>query len=370
MQKGVREYLLSWWRQPFEFDWTVRHLRARGMLRVHQVFIGGFSVMYGLTALLTVLGGLVDGGPAGGRVVVLSIAISSVVLGVIWIAAPWPTERSSALFAVYADLAVVAVIAFCQDAFTAMPGLALLAANGIYIVIGHGPRALLLHLVFTVLVFGWFFGLAVAQGGAPVAVVMVRLLVLLPTVVGVPVIVHSYLLTLRMGAVDALIDPLTRLLNRRGLDVDGEELVSAGGAQVGVLAVDIDKFKTINDGHGHDVGDRVLVAVANAVRDAVAVAGVRSVSARTGGEEFVVVIDGGVSTVVRVAELLHDALARCDAAVVPTVSIGAATGRIEDGGARGVVRELIERADEAMYRAKNAGGNRTVTADDSVAAAE
>ncbi|MDZ4269744.1 MAG: GGDEF domain-containing protein [Mycobacterium sp.] len=370
MQKGVREYLLSWWRQPFEFDWTVRHLRARGMLRVHQVFIGGFSVMYGLTALLTVLGGLVDGGPAGGRVVVLSIAISSVVLGVIWIAAPWPTERSSALFAVYADLAVVAVIAFCQDAFTAMPGLALLAANGIYIVIGHGPRALLLHLVFTVLVFGWFFGLAVAQGGAPVAVVVVRLLVLLPTVVGVPVIVHSYLLTLRMGAVDALIDPLTRLLNRRGLDVDGEELVSAGGAQVGVLAVDIDKFKSINDTHGHDVGDRVLVAVANAVRDAVSAAGVRAVIARTGGEEFVVLIDAGYRDVLRVAGLVHDALAKSDAAVVPTVSIGVATGRNRGREARGAVRELVERADAAMYRAKNAGGDRTVTADDSVAAAE
>lgn len=81
-------------------------------------------------------------------------------------------------------------------------------------------------------------------------------------------------------------------------------------------------------------------------------------------------IDGGVSAVARVAELLHDALARCAAAVVPTVSIGVATGRIEDGGVRGVVRELIERADTAMYRAKSAGGNRTVTADDAVAAGD
>ncbi|WP_264028073.1 GGDEF domain-containing protein [Mycolicibacterium pyrenivorans] len=342
-------------------------MRARGVLRVHQVFIGGFSLMYGLTALLTVLGGLVDGGPPGGRVVVLSIAISSAVLGVIWILGPWPTERGSAVFALYADVAVFAVIAWCQDAFTAMPGLALLATNGIYIVIGHGPRALLAHLVFTVLVFGWFYVLAIAQGETSAAVVTVRLLVLLPTVVGVPVIVHSYLLTLRMGAVDALIDPLTRLLNRRGLDVDGEELVLAGEGHVSVLAVDIDKFKTINDSHGHDAGDRVLVAVANAVRDAVSTAGVRAVIARTGGEEFVVVIDAGHRDVLRVAGLVHDALARCDAAVVPTVSIGAATGRIEDGD---TVRELIERADTAMYRAKNAGGNRTVTAGDAVAAGD
>ena len=291
-------------------------------------------------------------------------------LGLIWIFGPWPSKRQSAAFVIYADLAVVAVIACYGSAFTAMPGLALLAANGIYIVIVHGPRGLLAHLVFTVPVFAWSFGLAVVQGEVAVTVITVRLLSLMPTVIGVPVIVQSYLLALRMGAVDSLYDPLTRLLNRRGLEVDIAVLVPPGGVQVGVLAVDIDKFKTINDGHGHDVGDRVLVAVANAVRDAVAVAGVRSVIARTGGEEFVVVIDGGVSAVARVAELLHDALVQCDAAVVPTVSIGVATGRIEEGDVRGVVRDLIERADTAMYRAKNAGGNRTVTAGDAVAAGD
>ncbi len=41
MEKGIREYFLIWWRQPFEFDWTARYFRARGVLRVHQVFIGG-----------------------------------------------------------------------------------------------------------------------------------------------------------------------------------------------------------------------------------------------------------------------------------------------------------------------------------------
>ena len=370
MDKGVREYLLTWWRQPFEFDWTARLLRVNGVLWVHQVFIGSFSVMYGVTALLTVAGGLLDGGPAGGRVVVVLIAVSSAVVGVVWIVGPWPSERMSAAFAIYADLSVFVVIFCCASAFTAMPGLALLAANGIYIVLLHGPRALMWHLSFTVAAFAWFYGLAVFQDGAAVAVITVRLLVLLPTVVGVPVIVQSYLLTLRMGAVDALIDPLTRLLNRRGLDVDGEDLVSHGGGQVGVLAVDIDKFKAINDSHGHDVGDRVLVAVANAVRDAVSNAGVRSVIARTGGEEFAVVIDAGPDAVRRVAELVHRAVAQCDAAVVPTVSIGAVTAVNHPDQARVAVRALIERADSAMYRAKNAGGNQTVAADDPVSAGE
>lgn len=369
MEKGLREFLLTWWRQPHEFDWTTRHFRARGLMRVHQVFIGCFTLVYGLTAALSVVWAYFDGGSLAAHVLVLTIAASSALLGLAWMFGPWPTERQSIAFAIYADVAVFAVMACYNDAFSALPGLALLATNGIYIVVVHGPRALLLHLIFTVAVFAYMFGMAMAEGTWPLSILAVRFLALFPTVMGVPVIVQSYLLALRMGAVDALIDPLTRLLNRRGLDVDAEELMSRAGTYVGVLAVDIDKFKAINDTHGHDAGDRVLIAVANAARDAVAAAAVRSVLARTGGEEFVVVIDGPPADVRRVAEHLHDAVAHCEVAVVPTVSIGMATDRKRDGDIGGV-RALIERADAAMYRAKNAGGNRTVAADDAITAAE
>ncbi len=370
MEKGLREFLLIWWRQPFEFEWTARHLRSRGLLRVHQVFIGSFSLLYGVTALLTVLWAYRDGGSVGAQVLVLVIAVSSAVLGVIWMVGPWPTERQSVAFAVYADVAVFTVIVCYQDAFTAMPGLALLAANGIYIVVVHGPRALALHLLFTIAAFAWCYGFAVAQDTAAATVVTVRLLVLLPTVVGVPVIVQSYLLALRLGAMDALCDPLTRLLNRRGLDDEAPDLVPAGGTHLSVLGIDIDKFKAINDGHGHDAGDRVLVSVANAARDAVAALGCRSVIARTGGEEFVVVIDGGPRAALRLADLLHESVARCDAAPRPTVSIGVAAGWTHDGDVPPSIRTLIESADAAMYRAKSAGGNRTVSADDAATARE
>ena len=171
-----------------------------------MVFIGSFSLLYGLTALLTVLWAQTDGGAVVANALVMIIAVSSAVLGVLWIFGPWPTERQSMAFAVYADIAVVTVILCFQDAFTAMPGLALLATNGIYIVVVHGPRALLAHLVFTAAAFAGLYGLAIVQATQAATVITVRLLVMLPTVVGVPVIVQSHLLALRLGAVDALHD--------------------------------------------------------------------------------------------------------------------------------------------------------------------
>lgn len=365
MEKGFREFLLSWWRQPNDFEWLIRHFRSRGLLRLHQVFIGCFSLLYGLIALLTVAWAYFDGGQVAGRYLVVAVAVSSAFLGLRWIFGQWPTERQSLAFAIYADLAVVVVMACYQDAFTSMPGLALLATNGIYIVVVHGPRALLVHLVFTFAVLAVWFWWALAQGTWPLSVITVRILVLLP-LSAVPVIVQSYLLVLRMGAVDSMHDPLTRLYNRRGMETHVADLVAGGGTHVSVLAVDIDKFKTINDGHGHDAGDRVLVAVADAARDAVSSVGVRSVTARTGGEEFVLVLDGGGECLRRVAKLLHLRVSRCAAPVVPTISVGAASAPAAGGDVDRLIRGLIERADAAMYRAKKAGGNRTVTDTDAV----
>ncbi len=367
MEKGLREFVRSWWRQPNDFEWLVRHFRSRGLLRVHQVFIGCFSLLYGVIALLTVGWAYFDDGNVVGQTLVLAIAMSSTLLGVWWMFGAWPTERQSIAFAIYADLAVVAVMACYEDAFTAMPGLALLATNGIYVVVVHGPRALLMHLAFTVVVIALWFWWAFAQGHWPLSVITVRTLVLLP-LSAVPVIVQSYLLALRMGAAESMHDPLTRLYNRRGLELYVEELVVPGGTHVGVLAIDIDKFKLVNDGHGHDAGDRVLVAVADATRAAVSSVGLRSVTARTGGEEFVIVIDGGPECVRRIAKLVHLMVSRCDTPVVPTISIGAATARIGTGHVGPLVRDLIEQADVAMYRAKYAGGNQTVIVDDAVAA--
>jgi diguanylate cyclase (GGDEF)-like protein len=151
-------------------------------------------------------------------------------------------------------------------------------------------------------------------------------------------------------------DRLTGLYNRRKLDeVLEEELVRCRryAQQFAVILMDIDHFKRINDSHGHHVGDTVLQAMAQILRERTRDA---DALARYGGEEFVIVcrhssIDGAVET----AERIRAAIAGHEFAGVghATASFGVAACCEGDTS-----ENLMERADAALYRAKNAGRNR------------
>ena len=153
------------------------------------------------------------------------------------------------------------------------------------------------------------------------------------------------------AAEQALRDPLTGVLNRRGLEQQRARLED--GDSVSLLLVDIDHFKAVNDGHGHAVGDDVLVRVAQVLRS-----GLRDVDvvARYGGEEFVLLLPGCDSaTALAKARLLCERVeggsSRWPARV--TLSIGVAAGR-RDGAD---LAALLVAADRALYAAKAAGRN-------------
>ncbi len=139
-------------------------------------------------------------------------------------------------------------------------------------------------------------------------------------------------------------DPLTGLSNRRGLSLylDGDRRHGA----MSVLVLDIDGLKVINDEHGHDVGDKILVCVARA---ASGVLRRGDLLARTGGDEFVAVVaDADESDARRVADRIQDALSRVKVqGVRTTVSIGYACC-----GKNGDVDRVRQQADEAMYETK------------------
>ena len=173
---------------------------------------------------------------------------------------------------------------------------------------------------------------------------------------------HNVQLSLEM----AITDQLTGLHNRRYMTRHLDNLVSTAGRTAKPLAfliLDIDYFKSVNDGHGHDIGDEVLKEFANRIS-----ANVRGIdlACRYGGEEFVVVMpDTDMALAFSIAERLRKSIettpvviSRAPGKLNITISIGIAAtqGPADTGDA------LLHRADQALYSAKRSGRNRVVTA--------
>jgi len=158
------------------------------------------------------------------------------------------------------------------------------------------------------------------------------------------------------------LDPLTGLFNRRFLVAEAPRMwrqARRDGSRVAAMVLDLDHFKKLNDAHGHATGDAVLRAVANALAATVRPA---DVLARTGGEELLVL--GMVSDsdeAARLAERLRSAVSgTCtDDGHRVTASIGIALTRPVDGeDAVDALWRLVDRADAAMYDAKQQGRDR------------
>jgi diguanylate cyclase (GGDEF)-like protein len=149
------------------------------------------------------------------------------------------------------------------------------------------------------------------------------------------------------------VDPLTGVLNRRGLDL---VLPESSEARISVAMIDLDRFKRVNDQYGHAAGDEVLRRVSELL-SGVLRAGDGVV--RWGGEEFLVVLPGvELDRARRIVERARSWVEREPIAVAGTrldvtISVGVAERR--PGEARA---HLIARADEALYNAKQAGRNR------------
>jgi diguanylate cyclase (GGDEF)-like protein len=155
----------------------------------------------------------------------------------------------------------------------------------------------------------------------------------------------------------AVIDPLTGLLNRSAFAQRLGELqhqIDQGAeSSLGFLVADIDHFKSINDAHGHPVGDAVLRDVAYAMRSELRAF---DLIYRLGGEEFAILLPGADLEKTRaIGERLRAAVARSSTGGVwVTMSIGA--GAVQGSDVR--VAQLYAEADAALYRAKRAGRNR------------
>ncbi|SDT48233.1 putative bifunctional diguanylate cyclase/phosphodiesterase [Actinoplanes derwentensis] len=152
-------------------------------------------------------------------------------------------------------------------------------------------------------------------------------------------------------------DSLTGLLSRKAFEHDLTELLADGAEPVSVIYLDIDRFKTINDGNGHTTGDDVLRALAGRLSQVVPDG---ALVARLGGDEFIVAVQGPAGSGLRVGNGILAALAepltvggneKAELPVSVSVGVTTASGSVP-------ADDVVLAADTAMYAAKRAGGNR------------
>lgn len=173
---------------------------------------------------------------------------------------------------------------------------------------------------------------------------------------------------------EALIDPMTKVMNRRGFDAQMQTLAATpelAGKRVSFLMLDIDFFKKVNDTYGHLFGDRVICGIAAALT--AQVKGQDSV-ARLGGEEFAVVLpDTPVAGAYAVAERIRSRIEQSKIRRLDnqeyvggvTISVG-----VSDCAIDGDFAAAIARADEALYASKEAGRNLTTVCPDAAETAQ
>ncbi|OAN33791.1 sensor domain-containing diguanylate cyclase [Mycolicibacterium iranicum] len=343
-----------WWNEPDHFEWVTQFLRQRGFLRSTQLVMATVSSSASLVTISFVVG---LGWSVEARLAVgVMGALFTLGMTVFWLTR-WPTRRQSQI-AVTAGTVFVAIWSIAQpNTAVAVLACTATAVTGGYIAFFHNTRLLALNFVVAIILTAsatWRLGTDTDAATAVAAF----WLAWFPNIT-VPLAIRGITRAMGAYAERSDSDPLTGLLNRRGFaDALTHQLREAppSATHLGLVMVDLDNFKLVNDTHGHAAGDRALQAVAELLR-------LRSprgaALCRAGGEEFLVAVAAPRGGVESVAGQLCRAIADLPqnvTASVGTCSIGLDTLRARDPAS--LIDELIAAADAAMYVAKRDGGNR------------
>ena len=322
-----------------------RHRRAATLPATHPAwgvafFAGIGAVVCELALLIQVL----DGGPTGALAATGAfIGLAGIVFVLLarrgadrW--RPWMTHVGPLV----GQTSLVLLLLRAEDPVTAITYAGLFSWAAAYVGLYLAPRQVVAHVL---LITAIVTGTTSAVLGVPAALRVM--------VVDAPVLAAIAAICARLASLlrrQSSVDTLTGLLNRRGLEEAAQVFADAATrarASCSVVAIDLDGFKQVNDLRGHEGGDQLLREVAVAWR---AVLRAEDVLARTGGDEFVVLVPGSVAeATARVERLRSNAPAE----------VGVSAGVARWSPIRSI-DEALRRADSALYEAKRTGRGRTV----------
>ncbi|OKH82146.1 hypothetical protein EB75_13250 [Mycobacterium sp. ST-F2] len=358
--QSVSRLVARWWREPVDYEAQVQNYARRSLADAIRAMIGlAVGLAAGIAAALVSLGGADTMRAAG---VVVAFAALMTYWSLMWWSRPWPTRRTSLVFVASVDIGAAALMALGPGWATQLFGLTCFAWLSTYLMFFDGPKALAVHMVWTAISTVALVGeqLYVNSGGST-AVAVAILAATLPLLT-VPLGIQLGIWALRGDAHASVTDPLTGVLNRRGLLLHFANLLGDkpfAGPYVTVMLIDLDRFKELNDAYGHSTGDKVLIHCARTIT---AVVPDGALVARVGGEEFVVVDlteqlhDDTTSERIREAIALRDDHPAISASVgvtgVPRAHFSSSLADCEL-----LLTDLIARADQAMFCAKRSGGN-------------
>ena len=348
-------WLSGWWKQADHFDWLTGYLQAHGLgLKTRRL-------MAGVAGSLVLVPANIWFGPTQAyRPLALAYSVFAAVVGltmaVLWLRG-WPSRRQS-LFFIFSGSVIISIGCVWQPVpLVALMACSALALTGGYLGFFHTARYMVLNFWLASLIAAWEAARVAAVGQAVLAFSAYFLVLELNVVV--PLAIQIVVRALWVDLLRANCDPLTGLLNRRACDraIVGRMIVGSNRMFLVVAMLDLDRFKRLNDTHGHAAGDQALVAVAGALSVA---GGESAVVGRVGGEEFL------IADIVTAEQKLKWGLHLCDAVAATTAPVTASVGiatlalrSIVSEDADQAFRQLVAHADIAMYEAKRRGGNQT-----------
>ncbi len=349
-----------WWSaRTNHYDWITDYLSERGATGPVRALMAGVAAS--LATCLVILLCSVDGPSAGAPLIMMWTAVAGGFAGAALWVLRWPTRGQSVAFAMAAVGSVALAGLAYPDPQGALVGCIAFSITAAYIAFFHSTALVTVNFVVAASV-AVVAATRIAQAGH-LARAAVDLFLVAQINIVLPAAIHLLVRALGSDLERAGRDPLTGLLDRRMFRRRVGRMVHdrnvAPGAHLVVAMVDLDEFKRLNDTYGHQAGDDALVAVGRAMRRAVA--HTPAVIARSGGEEFLVAAVYDTADPRALARRVCENIAALPVSI--TASVGTASAPIRSlrhpaVHLRSYLERLVADADEAMYAAKRAGGNR------------